>query len=303
MGLRFRRKETIPSGVRRMMREQIDRIVADLTGKSGVDLDTAVHGTRRRLKRVRSLLRLVRHDLGEKGYRRESDCFRACAARLAAARDARVLIETFAKLAPLLPGPRRAQTVGLVSAMLEQRYRRVMRRGPDLRKAVPVVVRHLRQARGRLAKWPLRRDDWAALGTGLHATYRKCRRRGAQALESGAAEDLHAWRKFAKYLWHQTEIISPAWPAALKPLAGQWRQLSALLGEHHDLAALAATLRENESELGGRQALAPVVRVIRARQDELHRQASQLGAGLLGEKTGAFEERLESCWKAWRDEP
>jgi len=284
-----------------MAREELDRTLRDLQAASGDGLDAAVHNARRRLKRLRSLLRLFRHELGAEVYARENACFRTCASCLSAARDARVLADTFAALAEPPPSRRQAPAFNTVANFLRQRHGDESDRARALRRAVPRVARQLRTARRRVRSWPLFADTWESVGCGLRKTHRRCRRLGALAVESGRPEACHAWRKFVKYLWHQTEMLSPAWPEVLRPLATQWRALATLLGRHHDLELLATALKRDAKALGGEAALKPVLARIRARQQEVHTQACQLAARLFSEKTSAYERRLRVCWEAWRN--
>ncbi len=56
-------------GIRRVARGRIETAVEQLRHEAGEDLATAVHDTRKDMKKLRSLLRLVRDDLGGKRYR------------------------------------------------------------------------------------------------------------------------------------------------------------------------------------------------------------------------------------------
>lgn len=58
--------ETVPDGIRRMARGQLETAI-ELLGGNG-DREAAVHETRTALKRVRTLLRLGRGDLGAHTY-------------------------------------------------------------------------------------------------------------------------------------------------------------------------------------------------------------------------------------------
>jgi CHAD domain len=87
--------ELAPDGVRRIARGQLDMSLERLEGDTDEDLGTAVHETRKSLKRLRATVRLARDELGDESYRRENVAFRDAGRRLGAARDSRVLLETF----------------------------------------------------------------------------------------------------------------------------------------------------------------------------------------------------------------
>ena len=84
----------MPDGVRRIARDQLDMSIERLEGHTDEDLGTAVHETRKSLKRMRATVRLARDELGDEAYRRENIAFRDAARRLGGARDSQVLLET-----------------------------------------------------------------------------------------------------------------------------------------------------------------------------------------------------------------
>jgi CHAD domain len=67
-------------------------------------------------------------------------------------------------------------------------------------------------------------------------------RRGRQALaavrQKPTVEFIHEWRKQAKYLRYQLDLLRPLAPTALTPLAKTIDRLGDLLGDDHDLAVL-----------------------------------------------------------------
>ncbi|HET8798832.1 MAG TPA: CHAD domain-containing protein, partial [Thermoanaerobaculia bacterium] len=63
MPYELHRDETPGAGVRRILREQIDRARGSLTDESA-PLEKRVHDARKRFKETRALLRLVRGPLG-----------------------------------------------------------------------------------------------------------------------------------------------------------------------------------------------------------------------------------------------
>ena len=84
MAFRFKLAEPFEEGCKRIAREQIERAQCQLKGSG--DPVVAVHETRKSLKRLRALLRLIRPALGEEAYRAGECAFardrpRSCRAR------------------------------------------------------------------------------------------------------------------------------------------------------------------------------------------------------------------------------
>ena len=86
--------ERVPAGVQRIVREEIESAVGQLTGKGESDLDEAIHEARKNIKKIRGVLRLVRPQLGEV-YTQENIHFRDIGHLLSEFRDAGAILETF----------------------------------------------------------------------------------------------------------------------------------------------------------------------------------------------------------------
>jgi len=83
-------------GGRRVCRERIGKARTRLRNS---DRPAAVHGVCKEIKKLRALFRLVRGEIGKDVYRNGTKALREAANRLAAHRDARVMLKVFAKLA------------------------------------------------------------------------------------------------------------------------------------------------------------------------------------------------------------
>ena len=115
MAYRFRRKESVQSGFRRIVRQQIDKAVTYLApasqGESPPDANAgkppdrheAVHEARKCFKRIRAALRIVRPSLGQV-YGEENAWFRNVSQSLSRVRDAEALIETLDALRKVSDG-------------------------------------------------------------------------------------------------------------------------------------------------------------------------------------------------------
>ena len=52
--------ETVPEGIRRVIREEIESAAGQLAGKGDPNRDEAIHEARKSVKKIRGALRLVR---------------------------------------------------------------------------------------------------------------------------------------------------------------------------------------------------------------------------------------------------
>src|SRR5437868_1078564 len=93
MPYRLQHDESIPRGLRRIAREEIDSAIDHLRVKQPSKRDEAVHEARKCIKRLRGLVRLLMPELGSAGHE-ENTTLRDLGRTLSAVRDAAAMIET-----------------------------------------------------------------------------------------------------------------------------------------------------------------------------------------------------------------
>jgi CHAD domain-containing protein len=291
-GYRLRIGETAAEGVRRVAHGRVDSALDHL--RRGTDVDVAVHEARKDLKKLRSLLRLVRADLGGKRYRAENARYRDAARLLSGLRDAEVLLETLAALRECYP-ERMPPAERLQRALEDERS--ASRGGGDLDRRLEQAAEAIAAGAADIDSWKLASDGFELLRPGVERSYRRGRKH-LRALGDGPSDEaIHQWRKRVKDLWYQLRLLQPTWPAALKGPVDAAHDLADLLGDHHDLAMLAARVGERTADDPD---AAAVIVLARARQDELLAAARPLAICLYAEKPRRFAGRLAVYWGASR---
>lgn len=285
MAYRFELDESLGVGFQRIAREQIDRAAAELAG--GKDRVTAIHDTRKALKRIRALLRLVRPALGDELYRRENERYRAIGELLAGQRDRDVMLETLTSLAAVSRGGLQRQVLSLRKVLAEQA---VASGGPS--PSVTDALRRLEEAKTALHAIELDGAGLGSLWQGLEFSYRRARRSMAAAYDEPSDEALHEWRKSVQQHWRHMGVLACAWPEVMRARVAAARELSQILGDDHDLAVLVARVES----LPDKRSHAGVVRAARAAQRSLRDKARPLGERLLAAKAGELRRRIELYW-------
>jgi CHAD domain-containing protein len=294
---RLKRSETPVEGLRRIAEGRADHALEELREHSDEDTAAAVHEARKDLKKLRSVLRLVRDELGDDVYRRENVRFRDAGRLLSSARDAEVMLQTLTSLRERFDDRLSEQSLApLVDALEAERQRHA---NLDDQGVVERAVAEIQAGEAAVADWPLRADDWSLIEPGLERAYRRGRDRFGQVREEASDEAVHEWRKRVKDLWYQLLIVRNAWPEVLDEVADQAHDLSDVLGDHHDLAVLRDDVL-NRRELLAEGQLEKLLASISERQDDLAAQAVALGERLYAEKPKAFAKRVGLYWRAWR---
>lgn len=288
MTYRFKLKEPIAEGVRRIGLEQIDIAAARLACKD--DIPSAIHDARRCLKRLRALLRLIRPGLADTVYRRETERLVGIGRLLSGARDLDVMKVTLDKLETRQGNMPNGAALRLRKLLTHGRRRSA---GADGRRK---ALQRLGQTRRLFAAKALDRIELEHLGEGLEATLRKARKAFRQAYREESDEAFHAWRKKVQLHWRHMALLSRCWPEALSARATEARELSRLLGEDHDYAVLLAFAREQAEGSLEPQDLAALADLCRGRQAELRAEARLRGERLLAERADDLKERVALYW-------
>lgn len=289
MAFHFKRTEPPDEAVRRVCRERIGEALKCLRQSRR---PAAVHGVRKEIKKLRALFRLVRREIDAGDYRKGTKSLREAARRLAAPRDARVMLKAFEKLAG-----RHMKRFPGIRAVLEKHARRKAKQfqRDDL---VPLAGRLLRRTRRRVEALEIRGTGWAVIEPALRESYRRGRAARERAARNPSPENFHDWRKQVKDLWHYFRLLQPAWPAEIRALTEDLEILGEYLGDDHDLALLQGFVTRHA---GGRaRETGALDRLIHLRQRRLRAAALRLGSRLYDQTPARMCRRLGGHWNEWR---
>jgi excisionase family DNA binding protein len=149
---------------------------------------------------------------------------------------------------------------------------------------------------------PIVHNNFSVFREGLQRTYTRGRTAMSSAYTQPGSEIFHEWRKRAKYLWHQIEILEALWPKVFTMMADELHTLSDYLGDDHDLAVLRAMILNQVKGFGDERELMRLVSLIDRERLELEALARPLGERLYFDSPKTFVQRLETYWKAWQAE-
>lgn len=284
MAYRLKLNEPLDKGFRRIAAEQIAVALGELA--SGPDRVVAVHETRKAMKRIRALLKLIRPALADVDYKRENRRFGDIARLLSGTRDEDVLKATAARMA--VRAGERAQALAAGLALAD---------GNDRTPHVRQAIEALEEAREAIEKIPVRKSfSWVRRG--LEKSYRSGRRSMVAAYEDGQDESFHEWRKAVQAHWRHMLLVSRCWPQVMEARAALAREAAELLGEDHDLYALIQTLKAkttNGKEAAGARAM---IAAAHARQRLIRHELTSMGKMLFAEPPSEFADRIALYWSA-----
>ena len=157
----------------------------------------------------------------------------------------------------------------------------------------------MREMRGRIGDWSVAGDEFGALEGGLAKTWDRARRAMKAFARDPRDENVHEWRKRVKYHWYHCRLLAPIHPQEMKTRAARAKDLSEMLGDHHDITVLETHL-EQAAGLPAAARRDDFLALARQRQDQLRLQALDLGVHLFGHPPKPTLKAWDKRWRKWR---
>ena len=234
MAFQLRKKEHVADGIRRIANEQTTAAIELLSDRTS-DFEECIHDTRRCIKRLRATLRLVRPDKNGAQYKASDTALRSAAKKLATSRDADVALATFERLAPEMSLASAARIRAKLNAAVSRARRRTI--SP---RQLSVILADLRTGGFATAQILSQGAEWQLLELGIKKSYASVRHTARKLRDDTEVTVIHEWRTVAKRLLHQLELIRRVLGKSHRKLLPRMTKLCSLLGELHDMDALAA---------------------------------------------------------------
>jgi CHAD domain-containing protein len=284
--------EVPAEGIRRIAREQLGKALCEIEKIAGARAAPAVHATRKHIKRVRALLRLICDEIGEEIFAEENRRLRDVARSLSGARDAQVQFNVLEKLCE--DARQRKSAFRRTAATLRHE---IASASTDLSAEQKPAETTLQWIDDRLEGWPLDDLDLETLCCALERFYGRGRKGLARAKSRPTAKNFHSWRKRVKDVWYQALLLRNLNPIVMCQLADAADLLGRQLGDLHDLAFFRSRLETKEEFPEAERAL--LLGLICAHERAMEEAALDLGARFFAEKPKAFAQRLLRYAKEW----
>jgi CHAD domain-containing protein len=272
------RSEDFGAAFRRLILEDIAAARRGLRDPH-LSQEEAVHGARRRLKRIRSILRILRPVLRSRYSTYQSE-IRNVARGLAVHRDADVLHATATDLRAA-SGPGERQFIDRVIGSLDDRSRSGRKRVAP----APILLA-LSELEADAEDLPKPRRGIRLYRRAVTRAYRRGRRSMRRAVQTNEAADLHRWRKDAKDLWHLLEFAERRLPRKVAGYAARLDTVAEILGLDHDYWITAEHMR---SVAGGGAGEETAQSLVAARRRRLQKEALRRGRKLYRRRPKEFK--------------
>ena len=301
MGYRLENNETLSFGLKRIVLELIDKSVFNFSKGYG-SFNEDIHDTRKNFKKIRTVLRLIRTDLGEESFQLENAFYRDAGRKLSDLRDSTVLIYTFDKLIKNSELEMSSFDFSLFRNFLVESHKTIRIAKSKKSALMNSLSTDVLLARSRVFDWPLSGDNFSLIKRNLQQIYEQGQNSMFAVFSEALKENVHEWRKRIKDLWYSIRILSNLWPEIMNPLVTLLGKLSDTLGDANDLFLLKEKITSNQSKFKDEQHTRELINFIDKRIIDLLRDARTIGRKVYSENPKYFVGRMQNYFEIWRSE-
>jgi len=301
MSYRLENSETLSFGLKRIVLELIDNSVFNFAKGNG-SLNEDVHETRKNFKKTRTVLRLIRSDIGVESFRIENSFYRDSGRVLSDLRDSTVLIQTFDKLLKNSELEMSNFDFSIFRNFLVEKHKNISASKHKKSEVINSLSTELLLARSRVFDWPISGDKFKIIKKNLQLIYEEGQVYMYAVFNEAIKENVHEWRKRVKNLWYSMRILSNLWPEIMSPLVTLLGKLSDNLGDTNDMFLLKERIITNHSKFKDDQHTKELINFIDRRIIDLLRDARSIGRKVYSEDSKYFVGRMQNYFEIWRSE-
>lgn len=248
----------------------------------------SVHGARRYIKRLRSLLLLLRTSIGEAAYRSATRELKAAADALAGQRRAEALVEAAGRLGGNPPAPAALQR-------LAESHRDEQEAASNADAELERARQHIAAVGESLSRWKTPKWTSRLIALAFAETYDGARRKLSSAIKEGDNESLHEARKFVIHHLHHLELLRAFLADDPSGRIVELERFRGVLGDLNDLAEL-THLAKAANHLPPKYSRI----TLKPRRKGLLRDARKAWKPLFGRKPKVF---VKGIGATWQDQP
>ncbi|MBV8895450.1 MAG: CHAD domain-containing protein [Acidobacteriaceae bacterium] len=301
MAYRFRSNESVPEGIQRIVREEVEDATKQLGNTKGAKRDEAIHEARKSIKKIRGAIRLMQPELG-RIYRRENKRLGDAGRQLSDIRDAEAIIEVFDGVVEKYKAQLKPEAIrGIRRGLLKSKHETEQNIRVD--SVVRQAVSALRGIGRDAAKWPLKDNGFDALAPGFKRRYRRGHKAMETARKQPAPETFHEWRKRVKDHWYHVRLLESLWTGVLQARESSLKELETWLGDDHNLVVLHEKLNADPARYGGEENVRLFTTLMDDYSKELREKSLSLGARIYEQKPKLLVREMSKLWDAWQSQP
>ena len=290
----IKKRETFEQGIHRLL-EQLNTDTAKLL-MSGSRAHLSVHEARKNIKKLRAILRLIRHEIDIETYQELNAFYREIAQQIGPVRDVTSQIELFEKFETNIKSPALRRAIEKAIRLTKNRRKKEF----DIyykNKVREKVAKELLLKTETFKQLNIHGESDIFIEKSVRDIFKKTIQRMKIAEKDGGNEAYHNWRKTVKYFMFQMMILKNAWASYFEAYIGEMNEMQKLLGDLHDLNIVNNFVVEGELFQLDKKQKDALLNYIYPRRAALKKQIHQIGNRLFIEDSLTFASRLNAIWK------
>ena len=298
MPYHLKHHESLPDGMKRVVREELDTAIDMLRGKTKATRNDAIHEARKSIKKVRAVFRLLRDDLGA-FYGRENARLRDAGRTLSEIRDADALIESFDKVMENFhKGLSRPARRSIRRAL--QAHKSRLEEEKALSRLLPQIADSLAKTRKEVKNRKLGRHGFTAIDDAFEKTFKRGRKALAIVEQGGQSEEFHELRKRVKDHWYHVRLLDRVWPDFMEGYEKSLKTLETQLGDDHNLVVLHDVVGASPATFGKDADIESLFDNVRSLQKKLREEALVTARRVYQESPHRLTMRVGHLWGIWK---
>ena len=301
MSIQLNYNEDFSEGLKRLMIDECRTAINYLSKASSVEeKHEAVHEARKAFKKIRASLRLVRDHIDY--YQEENTWFRDRGREVSEVRDATAHFELLEVLKEQYGSELYENTFNDLHKELQQHREKLAEitfhekdRLPELQQAVEEKVK-------KIPGWPIEIQNFDEIRPSIKRVYKRGYKALQKSLESGEVKDFHEWRKRAKYLRYQIDILNRLWPQVFTVYEDELHDITDFTGTVNDIQNLQITVQNLDEPFSSRDEKMLFDAITRKHEKSMKKHALLKGRKFYVDSPSDFCDRMEVYWNTHQEE-
>lgn len=300
MSIQLTYNEEFSKGLKRLIIEECKtaiRYLGEADSKEGKH--KAVHEVRKAFKKIRACLRLVRDNIDY--YKEENVWFRDWARQISDIRDATANIE-------ILDALEKQYNSELYENAFDKLRKKLILQRKEYAKEVfnnDKRIKKLHQAVKEkievIPGWPLHIQSFDDIRPSIKRTYKRGYKGIQKAGETGEVKDFHEWRKRAKYLRYQIDVLNRLWPQVLEVYEDELHDITDFTGTINDLNNLQRTINDLDEPFESREEKMLFDAIKKNHEDVMKKHSLLKGRKFYFDTPTTFCDRMEVYWETHQE--
>jgi len=254
----------------------------------------SIHETRTNIKKIRGVLRLLRHEIGSETYHELNNYYSSIGREISVLRDDTSQIELLHELKIKAKDPIliRALNSGIKQLRKKRKneFERFIKHGQ-----AENIHQMLLSMQNRIHDLDFSGDPESFILKSLQHIHHSAKSAWETTGLIKQEEIYHYWRKQVKYLTYHLMMLNKAWPPAIRIYIGELSKLGTLLGTLHDLDIFYESVNNNTLVISKEQKKV-LRRFISSQRTGLKKRIAPLGERTFSENSDSFALRIFDIW-------